>query len=141
LPASDGGASEGLYRLIATTPYGFWRTTIKEFLVKAAPMEVALRIKGMPTHGYGDITVVGAPWVDMQVLRPDGQPASSAEVLVRDRDATLYTEQWYKTDAQGRIGIEMRSDPLVLVILYQDAIMTTELSERDAPKVIKFSPN
>ena len=131
----------GLYRLIATTPSGLWRTAIREFLVKAASMELVLRLKPMPTHGYGDIVVVGTTWVDLQVLRPDGQAASGAELLVRDRDATLHTERWYKPDAQGRIKIEMVSDPLVLVVLYQDAIMTTELSERNAPKVLKFSPD
>lgn len=131
----------GLYRLIATAPYGLWRTTIKEFLVKASPMEVVLRVKVMPTHGWGDIVIVGSPWVDLHVLRPDGQPASGAELLVRDRDATLHMERWYKTDAQGRARIEMVSDPLVLVVLYQDAMMTTELSEHNASKVIKFSPD
>jgi hypothetical protein len=131
----------GLYRLIATTPYGLWRTIIKEFLVKVAPMEVVLRVKVMPTHGYGDIVVVGTTSVDFQVLRPDGLPASDAELLVRDRDATLYTERWYKTDAQGRTRIEMVRNPLVLVVLYQDAIMTTELSERDQPSVLKFRPD
>jgi hypothetical protein len=131
----------GLYRLIATTPYGSWRTTIKEFNVTSAPVELVVRLKPMPTHGYGDVVVLGTTWVDLQILRPDGQPASDARLLARDRDATLYTERWYKTDAQGRARIEMVSDPLVLVILHQDTIMTTELSERNARKTIKFSPD
>jgi hypothetical protein len=140
---SGGGRDlqPGLYRLIATTPYGPWRTTIKEFVVKSAPQEFAIRIKPMPTHGYGDIVVVGTTWLDLQILRPDGLPASDAELLVRDRDATLYTERWYKTDAQGRTKIELVSNPLVLLVLYHDAIMTTELAESNAPKVIKFSPD
>jgi hypothetical protein len=33
-----GELQPGLYRLIATTPYGLWRTTIKEFMVKSAPL-------------------------------------------------------------------------------------------------------
>jgi hypothetical protein len=136
-----GELQPGLYRLIATIPYGLWRTTIKEFMVKSAPLELVLRLKVMPTHGYGDIVVVGTTWVDLQVLRPDGRPASDAELLVRDRDATLYTERWYKADAQGRIRIEMVSDPLMLVVLCQDAIMTTEISRSNAPKVLKFSPD
>jgi hypothetical protein len=131
----------GFYRSLATTPYGLWRTTVREFMVKSAPLEVVLRLKPMPTHGYGDITIVGTTWLDLQVLRPDGQAASNTELLVRDRDATLYTERWYKTDAQGRIKIEMVSDPLVLVVLYQDAVMTTELSRQSTPKVLKFSPD
>ncbi len=131
----------GLYRMIGTTPYGLLLTTIKEFMVKSLPLEMALRLKFMPTHGHGDIVVVGSTWAELQVLRPDGEPASDAELLVRDRMATLYMERWYKADAQGRTKIEMISDPLVLVVLYHDAVMTTELSERNAPKVIKFSPD
>jgi len=109
--------------------------------VKSSPLELALRIDPMPTHGYGDIIGVGTIRVDLQVLRPDGLPASDAELLVRDRDATLYTERWYKMDAQGRTTIEMVSDPLVLIVLYQDAIMTTEVARRKAPIVLKFSPD
>jgi hypothetical protein len=140
----NGGGRDlqsGLYRVIATTPFGLWQTTIKEFVVKSSPLELVLQIKPMPTHGYGDIVVVGTTWVDVQVLRPDGRPASAAELLVRDRDATLYTERWYKTDAEGRTKIELVSDPLVLIILYDDAIMTTDVSQRNAPRVLKFSPD
>ena len=108
--------------------------------MKSSPLELVLQIKLMPTHGYGDIVPDGTTWVDLQVLRPDGLPASAAELLVRDRDATLYTERWYKTDAQGRTKIELVSNPLVLIILYEDAIMTTDVSQRNAPIVLKFSP-
>ena len=99
---------------------------------------MVLRIQFMPTHGYGDIVVVGTKWAELKILQPDGEPASNAKLLVRDRMATLYTERWYKTDAQGRAKIEMTSDPLVLLVLYRDAIMTTEVSD---PKVITFSPD
>ena len=55
--------------------------------------------------------------------------------------ATLHTERWYKTNAEGRASLEMMSYPFVLVIVFHDAVMTTELTERNVPKVIKFSPN
>ena len=129
----------GLYRMIATAPYGIWQTRIKEFLVGSATIEISLRLKPTPTHGYGDIVVVGTTWAELQVVRPDGQPASGAELLVRDREGTLYTERWYKTDTKGQAKVEMVADPLVLIILYQGGIMTTELSKRNAPEVIKFS--
>jgi hypothetical protein len=138
----NGGGRDlqpGPYRVIATTPFGIWRTTIKEFVMKSTPLELVLRIQPTPTHGYGDIVVIGTTWVDVQILGPDGLPASDAELLVRDRDATLYTERWYKTDPQGRTKIEMVTDPLVLIVLYQDAIMTRDVSQRNAPIVLKFS--
>jgi hypothetical protein len=131
----------GLYRMIATNPYGIWQTAIKEFMVRTAPFEMALRVDPMPTHGYGDVVVVGTTWAELQVLQPDGQPVSNADLFVRDRMATLYTERWYKTDAQGHTKIEMIGDPLVVLVLYHDAMMTTELSVRNPPKVIKFSPD
>src|ERR1035441_7121891 len=56
----------GLYRMIATAPYGLWQTRIKEFLVKSGPLEVVLPVKVMPTHGYGDIIVVEDPRLTMQ---------------------------------------------------------------------------
>lgn len=144
LGQGNAGSSElqpGLYRMIATTPYGIWQTAIKEFVVRAVPFAVVLPVQPMPTHGYGDIVPLRTTRAELQVLKPDGQPASNADLLVRDRMATLYTERWYKTDAQGRTRIEMTSDPLVVLVLYHDAVMTTELSERSPSKVITFKPD
>lgn len=129
----------GLYRMIATAPYGIWQTAIKEFIVRTVPLEMAIHVEPMPTHGYGDIVVIGTTWTELQFLQPDGQPLANANVFVRDRSATLYTERWYKTDARGHAKIEMISDPLVVVIPYRDAIMTTEVPEHDPPRVIRFS--
>jgi hypothetical protein len=132
----------GLYRMIATAPYGLWQTRIKEFLVKSGPLEVVLPVKVMPTHGYGDIIVVGAPTLELQIVQSDGHPASFAQVLMRDKVATLHTEKWYKADSEGRVKAEMMADePVVAVILYQDAIMTTELPSHATGTVIRFSPN
>lgn len=131
----------GLYRMIATAPYGIWQTTIKEFILGSPPLEMALGVEFMPTHGYGDIVVTGTTWTELQLLQADGQPLSNAQLLVRDRTATLYTERWYKTDVQGRVKVEMMSDPMILIILHHDSIMTTELPERNSPKAIKFIPD
>src|SRR5208337_2561069 len=61
----------GLYRVIATAPYGLWLTSVREFLVSQAPTEVILRVQPMPTHGYGDIVTVGTPRVQLKVIGPD----------------------------------------------------------------------
>jgi len=140
----DAGRRElrsGLYRMIATAPYGIWQTNIKEFMVGSVPLEIALPVQCMPTHGYGDIVVIGTTWAELHFLQPDGQPMSNAEILVRDRTATLSTERWYKTDVQGRAKIEMISDPLVLIVLHHDSAMTMEIPEHNPPKVIKFTPD
>ena len=88
IPAIDLGP--GLYRAIATTPYGPWQTEVQEFLVGENPMHLALHVRPMPTHGYGDIVAVRTKKKKLKVLTPDGQAASGAEVYVRDRDATLH---------------------------------------------------
>src|ERR1700690_2292580 len=45
----------GLYRAIATTPYGLWNTRVREFWVAQANATVTLEMTPMGTHGYGDI--------------------------------------------------------------------------------------
>ena len=45
--------SPGLYRVIATAPYGIWETSVSEFLVGSPPNVVIVKVQPMPTHGYG----------------------------------------------------------------------------------------
>src|SRR5262245_16161710 len=41
----------GLYRLIATCPYGICQTTVHEFLVKRDPIDLRLPLEVVPTRG------------------------------------------------------------------------------------------
>jgi hypothetical protein len=95
----------GLYRVIATAPYGLWETEVQEFMVGEKPMRLALHVRPMPTHGNGDIVTLGTKKKKMRVLKPDGRAASGAEVYVRDRNATLHLERRYKTNAAGETKI------------------------------------
>ncbi len=127
----------GLYRAIATSPYGLWETEIREFLVEeGSPLEVVLKVRPMPTHGYGDIVTVGAPQSELRVLGSTGLPVSRAAVLVRDRNATPYLERWYQTDAKGLAKIELTSSPTIVVVVYQNKLTVKEISEKPATIVI-----
>lgn len=128
----------GLYRAIATAPYGIWQTTVREFLVSDTPVRVVLAVEPMPTHGNGDIVLVGATTMSLQVLNPDGKPAAGAAVLARDRNATLYLERWYKTDLSGRVTIEVVGDPLVVVVVSGRTIVTKEFSSKRIAETIRL---
>ena len=47
----------GLYRAIATCPYGICETKVSEFLVADAPVELELKVDVSPTRG--NVAVVG----------------------------------------------------------------------------------
>lgn len=128
----------GLYRVIATAPYGLWQTSVREFLVGQQPTDVIVRVQPMPTHGYGDIVTVGTTRVELKLIGPDGQPANGARILIRDRDATLHLERWYKADGKGIATIDLVSKPTVAVVIYADILVTTELEQHDSNPVIRL---
>jgi hypothetical protein len=128
----------GLYRVIATAPYGLWQTSVREFLVRDKSIEFIVNVQALGTHGYGDIVTVGSSHVRLQVIGPDGQPVSGVSVLVRDRDATLHLERRYKSDGKGTANIELVADPTVVVVIYGDIVSTTELLQRDLNPVIRL---
>jgi hypothetical protein len=128
----------GLYRAIATAPYGVWQTEVQEFLVVGKPMHVALRVRLMPTHGNGDIITVGTKRKKLRVLKPDGQAASGAEIYVRDREATLHLERWYKTDIQGETEIELTGNPTIVVVVHGDSLATREINDKDGEITVRL---
>lgn len=136
IPAIDLGP--GLYRAIATTPYGPWQTEVQEFLVGENPMHLALHVRPMPTHGYGDIVVVRTKKKKLKVLTPDGQAASGAEVYVRDRDATLHLERFYKTNTAGEADIELTGDPTVVVVVLGESLAIREIDEKDDALTVRL---
>lgn len=130
--------SPGLYRVIATAPYGPWQTEVREFLVKEASNRIIVKVRPSPTHGNGDIVTIGAPWANVLVLKSDGTPAYGAKILARDNDATEYLERWYKTDRTGSARIQILADPLVLVIIFDNALVTTEIAHGNLNPVVRL---
>jgi hypothetical protein len=128
----------GLYRVIATAPYGLFQTSVREFLVGREATQVVVTAQTMPTHGYGDVVTAGTARVQVQVIGSDGQPATGAHILIRDRDATLHTERWYTADEKGMATIELVSEPTVVVVVYSGEPVATEFTEHDLSPVIRF---
>jgi hypothetical protein len=128
----------GLYRVIATTPYGNWQTSIREFLVTQQPIQIIVKVQPMATHGYGDIDTVPTTRAQLQVIGPDGEPASGARILVRDRDAKLHLERWYSASTEGKAIIDLVDDPTVVVIVYSGVLQTTELTQDNPNPVIRL---
>jgi hypothetical protein len=129
----------GMYRAIASAPYGLWETKIREFLVASESIELTLMVQPTPTHGFGDIVTVGSSRLQLQVLTSDGLPASGARVLVRDKQATLHLERWYKLDNNGKADIELVASPTMLVIIHNGNICTTQITATGKHAVIRFS--
>ena len=131
----------GIYQAIATTPYGIWETSVKEFIVDNKPVDLTLSLSPQPTHGFGDIVPVRTSKTEIQVLTSAGTPASGAKVFTRDKNATLYLERWYTTDEQGKAKIEFRADPTVLVIMYDGKLCTISMARGKTHATIRLLPD
>ena len=128
----------GLYRAIATAPYGLWETQVREFLVREEPIRLVLKVEPRPTHGNGDITTIGTQKLSLRVLQPDGRSAANALVLVRDKDATLHLERWYRSDDSGRVTVEAIGNPVVVVVVFGKMLFTHEISPGMAQETIRL---
>ena len=120
-------ALDGPYRAIATTPYGMWNTAVLESRTTDSPARLRLKMTPRPTHGYGDIVPVGRKQeTEIRVLR-DKRPASNADVLVRDRGATLFLEHFYHADSSGKVRITLVGQPTVVVVIFGDVLVSEEI--------------
>jgi len=128
----------GLYRAIATAPYGLWQTRVCEFLVNDVPVRLVLGVEAMPTHGNGDVVTVGTEKMFIRVLDASGHPAVGAAVLARDRDATLNLERWYTTNQSGGATVEVVGDPLVLVVIFGKTLVSREISPKSVQEIIQL---
>lgn len=128
--------SAGLYRAIATAPYGLWQTRVREFLVNDVPVRMVLGVEAMPTHGKGDVVTVGTEKMLIRVLDSSGHPAVGASVLARD--ATLYLERWYTTNQSGGATVEVVGDPLVLVVIFGKTLVSREIPSKSVQEIIQL---
>lgn len=128
----------GVYRAIATAPYGLWQTEVREFLVKTTPIELTVRVAPEATHGYGDVVPVRSRNFRLKVLTAEGRPASAADLFVRDKNATLYLERRYRTAADGGASIELVANPTIVTVIYKDALWTEELTPKSLHTTIRL---
>jgi hypothetical protein len=120
----------GLYRLIATCPYGVCETQITEFLMgnDSVSLRMALDVRATT----GDI-VLSDRKLRVVVVGRNEQAASKAKVLVRNSDAT--TEKWYVADEKGGLLIDVLSEPMTLVAFYAGRLETRNLTSEDVDRL------
>ena len=111
----------GLYRAIATYPYGHFQTSVREFLVGSDAMNLKMQMSAAENSAS---TTVSIGQLTVHVLDSRGNPAAGARVLIRDADATPESEHWGTTNAQGNATLELTIDPSVLVVVYGDRLFT-----------------
>lgn len=114
----------GLYRVIATYPYGPWQTVIREFALPDSSNGITLRIPGKPSDEYGEI--IGGSRDELMLESQNHKPLAGVPVLIRTQDATH--EKWYRTDAKGEAAIDVIADRLVAVVLYQNKAYSYQLA-------------
>lgn len=137
LTDQTGGVRErdlpaGLYRVIATCPYGICETKITEFLVADMPVELELKVDVSPTRG--NVAIVGpSNRLKLEVVDGQGKPASLAQVLVRDSNAEF--EQWYKTNDEGEADVEPRGTATTFAVLYKGTLTEETISAASIEKL------
>jgi hypothetical protein len=102
----------GLYRIIATCPYGLCETKLQEVFIGENPLNLVLRLAVVSAINR---VIVGPNSHIVQVLDKDGNPVSNALVIARD--VMLTYEKWYKTDNDGKAKVILIGDPAILVIV------------------------
>jgi hypothetical protein len=117
----------GLYRVIATCPYGLCRTLVREFLGSDILSELTLQVSVNPTDLYGE--TVGGTRVRLMLETPHVK-VDGVHILVRDPEAKW--EKWYVADAEGSAEVELPTDPAVIVVIYGSKVFTQQVSARSA---------
>jgi hypothetical protein len=126
----------GLYRVIATCPYGICQTKIQEFFVKGDPLylELTLDVVGSGTHGEGDVIEVGpSKLLKVRVTDSEGRPVRLAWIIVRDSDA--WHEGWYKTDSSGSAMVKLPEESVTVVVVYGGDLTSKTLSAATADEL------
>lgn len=122
----------GLYRAIATCPYGTCETRITEFLVGYKLVELELKVDLSPTRG--NVAIVGPPnKITVRVLDAQSKPAPAASVLVRDSNAEY--EQWYKANGDGEADVEPLGTTITFAVLYRGTLTEETMSASSIDKL------
>ena len=132
IPSMD--LSAGVYRVIATYPYGYWFTQVREFVVSDAVVDIELHMEGAV------VEAVQVPEVQIKVSVVDqmGKPAPDALVLGRDPAAKF--NHWAKADEHGQAMVTIGVNGADVVAIYKGQVVSkrvdipfqdAECSDRD----------
>jgi len=122
----------GLYRVIATCPYGICETKISEFLLRDTPVDLELKV-GIPSTRDNVVIVGPSNRLRLGVIDTQGRPAGSAQILVRDSNAEF--ERWYKANGEGEADVEPLGAATTFVVLYQGTLTEETISATSIEKL------
>jgi hypothetical protein len=105
----------GLYRIIATCPYGPCETLVREILICQEDMKVDLILDLKPIINESWIYDPGSH-LKIKILEADGSVSQGARIIVRDELAL--EEVWYITDTTGSaiVGMTASENSTVVVV-------------------------
>ncbi len=118
---------QGLYRIIATCPYGICQTKVSEFVVGSKPVELVLNLEMRPLPG-NVTTIWSDPKIQLRLKIVDSQnrPLPSVYITVRDPEVPKYF-RWVKTDARGEGQVVIPPlGPLTVVVAHDEDESVTE---------------
>jgi hypothetical protein len=104
---------QGLYRVIATCPYGVCQTTVREFFGSQFLPEMELQVTVKPTDEVGQL--VNAKKIRLVLQSKNQATLEGLHILVRNPSATR--GERYVTDRKGNVDIELPSDPAIIVVV------------------------
>jgi hypothetical protein len=127
--------SPGLYRAIATYPYGRWETAVREFLVRDQTLTVQI---GMAAQQGHDEIAVSIGELTVHIRDAAGKPVDGARVLVRDAEAHRGSEHWGTTNAQGTATLQLTMTPAVLIVVYGDKLYTFPTAGLETERTLRL---
>jgi hypothetical protein len=128
----------GLYRAIATAPYGLWETEIREFVVTDQSANIVLLVRPLPTSGFGDVVPVRASRAEVHVRDSNGVPVAGANVLVRDKNATLSSEASFATNQAGVANVLLPGNPTIIVVYVGSKLATKTVDGKPSSITIQL---
>ena len=103
----------GLYEAIATDPYSWWQTSVRDFEVQSKPVSLDLPLSMEPDQRV-DLNIVD--W-HVTVVDAKGRRVPNAWVIGRDPDATTGASV-AKTDSRGSATVTIPMDDATIAVVY-----------------------
>lgn len=123
--------AEGLNQVIATSPYGLWKTAIREISSETAP---GLLVLAVPVRGSDEMgQLIGADKARVILQTPLGFNADLSHLNIFVRDPEALRETWYHTDPSGRVTVDLVGDRTIVVFPYKGFAYTYALAKTCPP--------
>jgi hypothetical protein len=125
----------GLHQVIATCPYGFCKTMVREFLPTSSPNVIVLHLPERSTDEIGEL--INGPMATLVFNPPQAGREVSTPVDILVRDAEAVRQEWYRADKKGKVTVKLLGgDNTFFVVSYAGAIYRYALSDGCKPSMV-----